>query len=335
MNKNPNKLILLHWIGRFGNRMFQYAFGCSYAKRYNCIFYIPSEWEGSIIFKPNKYCSVITDEILSKAINNSSATDAMRENSLTSYNNRTGDNVEYISFENKHNIGKVNIAFADLHCMYFQHLFDLFDRELIKEIFTFNKAVLQSEMYQWFSANKNTQTVCHLRRGDIAELNYIGAHSMISKESYLKQLHLLSIDCSNIIWLSESKQDRTENIWNNKSRGHHWAYPKGESYCSEIFLDFLPDFLSMIFAKTLLRGNSSLSWWGAFLSSAKVYSPVIIPKPQERKNKYYCCDSIFVEGNTPHFMGSKLEASCFNDIIIPVKNKFHAFMQLRNLKPYR
>ena len=54
MNTTPNKIVLLHWIGRFGNRMFQYAFGCSYAKRYNCIFYIPSEWEGSIIFKSNK-----------------------------------------------------------------------------------------------------------------------------------------------------------------------------------------------------------------------------------------------------------------------------------------
>ena len=54
MNTNPNKLVLLQWIGRFGNRMFQYAFGCSYAKRYNCIFYLPSEWEGTIIFKPNQ-----------------------------------------------------------------------------------------------------------------------------------------------------------------------------------------------------------------------------------------------------------------------------------------
>jgi len=325
MNSTPNKLVLLHWIGRFGNRMFQYAFGCSYAKRYNCIFYIPSEWEGSIIFKPNDYCRVITDEILSTDINNPSATDCMRENSLTNYNNRTGDNVEYVSFQNKHIIGKVNIAFADLHCMYFQHLFDVFDQEFIKEICTFNDAVVQSEMYQWFYANKHMQTVCHLRRGDIAELNFIGSHSMISKESYLKQLDMLGICGSDVIWISENKTERSENAWNDKSRGHNWSYPKGESYCPEIFLDFLPDFLSMMFAKTLLRGNSALSWWGAFLSSAEIYAPIINPKPHDRYNKYYCCESEFVKGNAPHFMGSKSESCSFNDIIIPLKNEFHAF----------
>ena len=325
MDTNPNKLVLLHWIGRFGNRMFQYAFGCSYAKRYNCIFYIPSEWEGSIIFKHNKHCRIITDEMLSTDINNPSATDEMRKKSLANYNDRTGDTVEYISFQNKHAIGKVNVAFADLHCMYFQHLFDIFDQDLIKEIYTFNEAVLQSEMYQWFYEKKHTQSVCHLRRGDIAELNFIGAHSMISKESYLKQLDMLGIRASDVIWISESKQDRSHNTWNDKSRGHNWSYPKGESYCPEIFLDFLPDFLSMIFAKTLLRGNSSLSWWGAFLSSAEIYAPVINPKPHDRNNKYYCCDCEFVKGNAPHFMGSKSESYSFNDINIPAKNDHHAF----------
>ena len=320
MDTNSNKLVLLHWIGRFGNRMFQYAFGCSYAKRYNCIFYIPSEWEGSIIFKQNNYCRLITDEMLSTDINNPSATDEMRKTSLANYNDRTGDAVEYVSFQNKHAVGKVNVAFADLHCMYYQYLFDIFDEELIKEIYTFNDAVLQSEMYQWFYANKNAaQTVCHLRRGDIAELNFIGSHSMISKESYLNQLYMLGIGALDVIWISESEQERSDNVWNDKSRGHNWSYPKGESYCPEIFLDFLPDFLSMVFANTLLRGNSSLSWWAAFLSSAEIYSPVINPKPQDSINKYYCCECEFVKGNAPHFMGSKLDSDAFNDIIIPAK----------------
>jgi hypothetical protein len=325
MNITPDKIVLLHWIGRFGNRMFQYAFGCSYAKRFNCIFYIPSEWEGSIIFKPNKYCRLITDATLCLDINNSAATDEIRKQSLYNYNNRTGDKVEYVSFDNKKNIGKVNVAFDDLHCMYFQHCYDLFEQDFLQEIYTFNDAVLNSDMYKWYDNNKHTQDVCHLRRGDIAELNFNGAHSMISKASYIKQLDLLGIDKSNVIWLSESKIDRSENMWNNKSRGHNWAYPNGEKYCPDIFLDFLPDLLSMIFARTLLRGNSSLSWWGAFLSVAKVYSPVIKPKPVEHKNKYYCLETEFEPGNASHFMGSKLDADFFNDIIIPVKNKYHTY----------
>jgi hypothetical protein len=64
MENNQNKIVLLHWIGRFGNRMFQYAFGCSYAKKFNCIFYIPSEWEGTVLFTQPEYCKIITDDIL-------------------------------------------------------------------------------------------------------------------------------------------------------------------------------------------------------------------------------------------------------------------------------
>ena len=325
MNTEANKIVLLHWIGQIGNRMFQYAFGCSYAKRFNCIFYVPSEWEGTIIFKPNKYCRIITDDILSLEINDPSATEVMRENSLKNYNNRTGDNMEFISLQNKNNIGKTNIAFDDLDCMYYTHLFDLFDTELIKEIYTFNETVLNSVMYQWYYNNKNIHTVCHLHRGDIAEVNYTGSQSMISKETYIRQLYSLCAEFSSVVWLSESKQDRTENIWNNKPPGHRWTYPKGEHYCPDIILDFLPDLLSMIFARVLLRGNSSLSWWGAFLSSADVYSPVIRPKPLERKNKYYCLDTEFVKGNAPHFMGCKLDADGFNDIIFPGNNEYHQF----------
>ena len=169
--------------------------------------------------------------------------------------------------------------------------------------------------------NKNIHTVCHLRRGDIAEVTFTGSHSMISKETYIRQLYSLCAEFSSVVWLSESKQDRTENIWNNKSPGHRWTYPKGEHYCPDIILDFLPDLLSMIFARVLLRGNSSLSWWGAFLSEAEVYSPVIKPKPLERKNKYYILDTEFVKGNAPHFMGCKLDSDFFNDIIFFLKSK--------------
>jgi hypothetical protein len=315
MNTDSRKIILLHWIGRFGNRMFQYAFGCSYAKKYNCTFYIPSEWEGTIIFKPNKYCKIITDEKLCLDINNIHTTDESIKNSLNNYNSRNGDTVEYVSFDNKSNIGKINIAFNDLHCMYFTFCFHLFDPELIKEIYTFNDNVLQSEIYKWYYDNKNKYDVVHLRRGDISELNFVGSHSMISKESYYKQLDILKINRSEVIWVTESEKDRSINKWNTISQGHRWKYPSGEMYCPIIFLDFLPDFLNMLFARTLLRGNSSLSWWAAFLSTAVVYSPIIKPKPLENKNKYYCLETEFIKGNYPHFMGSKLEADCFNDII--------------------
>ena len=36
-NKKIRKIINTHWHGRFGNRMFTYAYGCSYAKKNDCI----------------------------------------------------------------------------------------------------------------------------------------------------------------------------------------------------------------------------------------------------------------------------------------------------------
>jgi hypothetical protein len=327
MENVQNKIVLLHWIGKFGNRMFQYAFGCSYAKKYNCIFYVPSKWEGDIIFRENKYCKIITDDILLHHINqclyiNDYDKVQYYKEQLSQYKIRTNDTIEFVSFENKQNLGKINVAFGDLHCMYFSHCFDFMDTDLIKEIFTFNDAVLNSEMYKWFFTNKYKYDVVHLRRGDINMLNYNGAHSVISKQSYLNQIEKLGLCKENIIWVSDDNKEQTLNKWHAKSHGHRWTFPCGEHFCEEIFLDFLPDFLMIIFAKTILRGNSSFSWWSSYLSNATIYSPIMKPKPDNMKNKHYIMDTEFVEGNHPHFMGSKCEGQ-FNDII------FH-----NSLKPY-
>jgi hypothetical protein len=315
MESVPRKIVLLHWIGRFGNRMFQYAFGCSYAKKYDCIFYIPSEWEGTLIFKKNKYTKIVTDDELRLHINQKFVDIKYRSMHLDNYKKRTGDTIELVNFYNKNNIGKTNIAFQDLHCMYFQFLFEIIDSNFLKEIFLFNDNVTNSEMYKWFDSRKHTYDVCHLRRGDISYINYQGTHSMISKESYLNQLNILKINKDDIVWISDDPCEKTPNIWNVKSAGHIWDYPCGEKYCPEIFLDFLPDLLNITFARKILRGNSSFSWWGAFLSNATdIYSPIIKPKPDELKNKYCKQDTEFVKGNYPHFMGNKCEG-CYDDII--------------------
>ena len=46
-----NPIILSHWNGRFGNRMHQYAYGVTYSKMFNVPFYLPSDWEGTHLFK--------------------------------------------------------------------------------------------------------------------------------------------------------------------------------------------------------------------------------------------------------------------------------------------
>ncbi len=60
-------------------------------------------------------------------------------------------------------------------------------------------------------------------------------------------------------------------------------------------LAFLPDFYRMMRAKTLLRGNSTFSWWAATLGNARVFSPVVEGIPGGHH------DVAFVEGNHPRF----------------------------------
>ena len=200
MENNKQKIVLLRWIGRFGNRMFQYAFGCAYAKKYDCTFYVPSEWEGDYIFKKNKYTQIITDDTLRLYVNQSNVPyeqlDDYIKNQLINYNKSCGDNVEFVSFQTNSPFGKKNIAFNDLHSMYFKHNYDLLDDDLIKEIFSFNDAVLNSEIYKTLSVKKHTYDVIHLRRGDVASTNFSGAHSCISKHSYLKALEAINLDIS-------------------------------------------------------------------------------------------------------------------------------------------
>ena len=145
-------------------------------------------------------------------------------------------------------------------------------------------------MYKDIWEQRGTYTVAHLRKGDIADPNYKGAHSCITKESYINVMKTHGIDHENVIWLSDDINERTKwptpfktKNWYECSRGHSWSYPVGENSYPEIVFDFLPELLLMIFAKRIYRANSSFSWWGAFLSDAEIYSPVIKSKPQNKK----------------------------------------------------
>ena len=95
------------------------------------------------------------------------------------------------------------------------------------------------QLYKWFESRKYTYDICHLRREDVSWANFTGAHSMISKESYLKQINILKIKPDEIVWISDEPSEKTPNIWISKSPGHKWSYPRGEHVCPEIFFDFL------------------------------------------------------------------------------------------------
>lgn len=312
-----DKLVQVHWIGRFGNRLFEYAFGCSYAKAYNVHYYHPSEWEGSILFQGYEKASVQPDDLLRLKINQSQKemdTPEYRRSAVLEYNQNNNDTIKQINFHNPSSLGETNIFFDDLSMMYFPHCFSVYDVNFIKNVvYVFRDEIKQSDMYKSLESRKGTYDVIHLRRGDIAMSTYKGAHSMISKKSYVDALQKYGYDISEFVWVSDDPNERTHHEWIDKCKNGHWRYPTGERVMPEVFFDFLPEFLILYFARTIFRGNSAFSWWASFLSDAKVFSPVITDKPAGKRNTFHEMECEFVEGNHPHFMGSRGEG--FHDIL--------------------
>lgn len=329
---DTKKIMLLHWTGRFGNRMFLYAFGCQYAKTYGCTFYIPSEWEGTKLFEPCKYAKIIPDDDLRLHINQTHKemdTLEYRKWALNQYKEKTGDEVEFILTNDVNQMGKTNVAFDDLSCMYFPHIFKMFDKTfLANEVFKFKESVMQLPMIQEILAIKQTYDVVHWRRGDIASKAYKGAHSLVSQQSIDQALgRFRETQELPLIFVSDDTSVRTQHIkdlnlskWYKKSTGHSWSYPVGEHVKNQdIIFDWLFEFFVIMNARTVYRGNSAFSWWASFFGQLcnpdiNIYAPVIRTKPNEFKNKFWEMDCAFRKGNDPHFMGSKEEG--FHDIHI-------------------
>jgi len=320
------KILQIHWHGRFGNRMFMYAFCNAFAKTYGIDYWIPSSWEGTNLFVSSKYCKQIPDDELRLHVNQSMKcfdTKEYRIQSVEEYKSKTGDNtLQYVHIQNKDIHNMKNIFFDDLDCMYFQHCFDLLNKPFLREIFEFSKSVKNSQIFKYFQKFKGTYDVVHLRRGDMANPNFNGAQSIISKKSYIDAIKQFGYEPNKMIWLSDNNEHCTPHFGSafqkkaQQKRGH-WHYPSGETQIKNYFFDFFPDFLILYFARTIFRGNSAFSWWAAELSDAKVYSPILHSKPLDKKLKFYEQQNVqFVEGNHPHFMGSKQES--FNDINLPV-----------------
>ena len=312
--KNKRKLIQIHWIGRFGNRMFQYVFGCHYAYKFGVIYYLPSTWEGTILFEPVDRVKIIPDEKLRLQLNQSLPeldTLKYRTECVEQYNNRSQDNVQLVNFAYKDNFGKVNVCFDDLNMMYFEWIFQSYSSKKIKSFLKFREEIINSPIYQYWYQRRGTYDAAHVRRGDITWKGFTGAHSAISIESYYRAMEKVNIDPKNVIWISDDHNIRTSSHWHQYCRDS-WHYPTGQAKIDKVYFDFIPDFLAMIFARNLFRGNSSLSWWAAFLTEGTVYSPVLGDRVTCEGKYFVDCD--FVKGNHPHFMGAKWEGE-LGDII--------------------
>lgn len=299
-------LLQLRWNGRFGNRMFQYAYGATYTRLTGRDYWTPSEWEGTRLFKRQDH-PVVADEAIRLALAESD--DA------------------YIRNQAKMEVVRAYYPDAELFdaelapdpymtpghplchangCAYNTAIFSKLSRAHLREVFAFSDEVTSLKAYRRYSDMQGLYDVAHLRRDDISDVAYNQSHiqgySVLSKASYLRAFEQFGHDAEEIQWVSDDYTGQWHADRKMRYRGG-WEYPVGSEHLPGIVFDWLDDFLKLYFARTIFRANSSFSWWAATLSpTAKVYSPVI-----DRQHIYGVdgmeeIDVDFVEGNHPHWL---------------------------------
>jgi hypothetical protein len=299
-------LLQLRWSGRFGNRMFQYAYGATYAKLTGLAYWLPSEWEGTRLFRRQDHRVVEHDEIrlaLARPDEGDTANEVRMQTVRKYYPDAELFDAERASrpyMTPGHPICHAN------GCAYNKNIFTRMSRSHLKRVFEFSDDVKRLEVYRRYSDMQGLYDVAHLRRDDISNAEYnrthIQGYSVVSVDSYLQAFQKFGYSAESILWVSDDYTGK----WHVGRRTRHiggWEYPAGSHYLPPIIFDWLDDFLKLYFARTIFRANSSFSWWAATLSpTAKVFSPVI------DKRHIYGVDGMdeitvdFVEGNHPHWL---------------------------------
>ena len=305
---SDNKIVMVHWNGRFGNRVFSYMFGKSYADKHNLDFYLPSEWEGTRLFVDSGV-KIIPDDALRLSVNQSKKPmDSLdyRKKAISEYNKRYNDNCVYFNPDGQGKDVHKNIFFDSL-CIHSKENFKMYNKQKILSWLQFSDEVKNLDVYKRLEDKQGTYDIAHLRRDDISNANYnknnMQGYSVVSKQSYLDAFKKFGYDVNQMEWTTDDWTGKW-GVGKPTVRGG-WQYPIGSKVVPDTLYDWLPDFLRLYFARTIFRGNSSFSWVAGFLSpTAQVYSPVL----SERKIYMSPADEMlfeFVEGNEPHWMNLK------------------------------
>lgn len=138
-----------------------------------------------------------------------------------------------------------------------------------------------------FPKRPGRTVVAHVRRGDYLNVNVC----LIDVAAYWRQAQRLGIDPQDIVWVSDSIK-----------RPQHPDVPP--------HLDFLGDFMELVNADVILRANSSFSYWGAALSNAEIWSPVV----DERVGFQH--DIPWIRGNSPKTMPARTNIGKITDVVL-------------------
>jgi len=289
----------VHWIGRFGNRMFQVAYAKAFEKQNNTEYRTISRWEGDVLFK-NCRTKLIKDKMFVRELTSYGTKSDQNlqgwEKIVQKHNKRTNDDIRFLfpydigSFEEP----KTSLA-MDCACWDSEYIFNQYTKTDLKKLFEFSDEVKESDVYKKAEDRQGTYDVAHLRRDDtvFSEENHNWNYPVVSRQSYEKAFRTFDINPDTVEWISDDFPSHPSMGWN---------YPLGQTKSDEVFFDFFPDFLKLYFGRNVFRANSSFSWWATFLSpTAKVYSPILHNRVLYYKTKQELnCE--FIQSTTPHFM---------------------------------
>ena len=305
---NDDKIAMVHWNGRFGNRVFSYMFGKHYANKHNLQFYLPSNWEGTRLFVDSGVKTITNDNLRIQVNQSKKPMDSIeyRKKAVNDYNQRVNDSLVYFNPDTQALNQQKNVFFDSL-CIHSDANFRDYNKQQMLKWLQFSDEVKNLDIYKELEDKQGTYDIAHLRRDDISNANYnkrnVQAYSVINKQSYVKAFQKFGYCPSCVEWTTDDWTGKW-GVGKPQVRGG-WNYPVGSKVIPDIMFDWLPDFLRLYFARTIFRANSSFSWVAAFLSpTAKVYSPVLT----ERKTYRGDADEVmfeFVEGNEPHWMNLK------------------------------
>lgn len=323
-----SEIILSKWEGRFGNRMHQYAYGASYAKKNNLQLVLPSDWEGSNLFK-NQPHIVSNDGDLRLLLNQTSKHTQNfehRSEAISSYSKKHGKSITYLNPSDKKAVwNKGKNVWYDSICCYHKCIFEGLSKKFLKnQLFQFSDEVKSLDIYKRLEEKQGTYDIAHLRRDDISSIKYETnyGYSVISKKSYEDAFKKYGFDPELIEWTTDDWTGKwgvgkpSDNDW--FSRRSSWRYPEGSEVIPDVVFDWLPDFLRIYFARSVFRANSSFSWWACLLGNQKnIYSPILTHRNIYSGSKGSGQESKFefIDNNNPHWLILKGE-DC-DEIIIP------------------
>jgi len=299
-------LLQLDWHGRFGNRMFQYAYGATYARLTGLDFWLPAEWEGTRLFQHQAHRVVENDEIRRVLSLPGQGTECNQKRMETVQ--KYYPDAELIDAEvapEPYSTPGHPVCHVSL-CAYNPAVVGRISTKHLKCLCEFSDEVTRLEAYKRYSDIQGMYDVAHLRRDDISDVQYNRTHlqgySVISKDSYFRAFRKFGYAEESVEWVSDDYTGKWH-VGRKLRFPAGWEYPSGSQYIPGVMFDWLADFLKLYFARTIFRANSSFSWWAALLSpTAKVFSPVLGPRHVYGVDGMEEIDVEFVEGNHPAWM---------------------------------